>query len=183
MPIIKETNLGRLYKHFSEGTAFIVSAFRHEYDFSENSKRHQALKTEVRINGLGYIELVGYWKETNDEGEKVDVKELSLFVPYGGDYSLPKDNFKEFAIALLIRFEQESILYIDNSKIYSLSYDAETDEVKENQFEYDKFTPQKVSEIYSAIKKKPNKTFVLEGRQVPSGQIDAMIMKQEGYIF
>ena len=69
----------------------------------------EQLENDIKAAGLGYIPLVGGFKETNDDGEMVDVNEFSFIVPRRNNQMSNKD-FVKFAVSLAKKYNQNSVL-------------------------------------------------------------------------
>jgi hypothetical protein len=124
-PVLSESSWSRIIQHIeSDATFAVISAFTSANEDGkvtskeENINNHSNLKKDVRALGYGYIEQdSGYTyetkeKEENGEGERTLVREKSLFIP--------EINFEK-AIALGLKYKQESILFKDGKK-FALIY-------------------------------------------------------------
>ena len=104
LPNVRESKIGRIYQHMEdpESKFAIISANRSENSDSENIASFSELKKIVRKElGLGYIELVGGYVETAQDGTTVEVVEPSLLIP-----GIKKSD----ALDLGQKYRQESIL-------------------------------------------------------------------------
>ena len=117
---LREARKARLFQYIEDpGKSFaIISASRGEYSMEENVERTRQLKADVRALKFGYVELVGGYVETDENGNKIEVVEPSLLIP-----GIPKDK----AIELGEKYEQESILFKKGSE---MSYIATSGEDK-----------------------------------------------------
>ena len=80
---LKETTLSRVFRHFQNPNipVGIITAFRDEFEYSQNVKRNKTLAGKIKKARYGYIYVDGHWKEKDkDTGELVDVNEDSILV-------------------------------------------------------------------------------------------------------
>ncbi|WRD30284.1 hypothetical protein E5K54_00160 [Helicobacter pylori] len=87
---------------------------RYRYTQKDNIKRTQELKSllDKKRHFLGYIQVIGYWKENTDDALSPD-KEVSFFV-----FSHEPSNTFDLASELLLlgrHFNQEAICYCENA--------------------------------------------------------------------
>lgn len=173
-----ESSLSRIKKH-SENGFFTLSAFRGEFTEEENLKRHNNLKKDIRNYGLGYIEQYGGYVETRDDGTKVPVKELSLFVPY--DNKMDIEEFKNVAKTLADKYNQEAYILCDPDDHKIIMYEGS------NTYDLGKFNVNKMGEYWSLLKKgshsKRDIKYVFEGITVPSNVISRQARSLGGEIF
>lgn len=173
-----ESSLSRIKKH-SENGFFTLSAFRGEFTEEENLKRHNNLKKDIRNYGLGYIEQYGGYVETRDDGTKVPVKELSLFVPY--DNKMDIEEFKNIAKTLADKYNQEAYILCDPDDHKIIMYEGS------NTYDLGKFNVNKMGEYWSLLKKgshsKRDIKYVFEGITVPSNVISRQARSLGGEIF
>lgn len=174
---MNEASLSRVWQHGKNGF-IIASAFRHEYDYSQNLKRHEQFKKMVRGQNLGFWVVDGHWIEDYGKPTQADTDELSLFIPYRD--TMTPEEFTEFSKKIRSNFGQDAVLIqkADGSGMY-LIYSGGEDKLG------GKFSPDKISQAYTRFRKGKHKgrTFVFEGIQNPSGMASAMLLKQQGIIF
>ncbi len=108
LKLLSETKLSRIWRFIEEDkySFGVISAFRGEYNKEDNIQRHLELKSFLRQNGYGYIELKGGFKE-----EGGFVEELSLFIP-----KIPK----KLLIDLGIKYDQYSVIYKDATEFVEI---------------------------------------------------------------
>ena len=173
-----ESSLSRIKRH-SENGFFTLSAFRGEFTEEENLERHNNLKKDIRNYGLGYIEQYGGYVETRDDGTKVPVKELSLFVPY--DNKMDIEEFKNVAKTLADKYNQEAYILCDPDNHKIIMYEGS------NTYDLGKFNVNKMGEYWSLLKKgshgKRDIKYVFEGITVPSNVISRQARSLGGEIF
>lgn len=174
--MLLETKLSRLRAHADKGF-FMISAFRGNYSWEQNMRRHKNLQADLRSAGLGFIEVWGMWVEAKGTPEERTVKELSLFVPYKITFS--DEEFFEIATDLMVEYEQDAIVYRGPNDDEIRILDNDQGDV----YTLGSFQPDKIADIFSRIKKGPHKsrTFIFEGYTKPSNSIGAMAMKKRGY--
>lgn len=139
---VNESSLGRIKKHI-DGGFISISAYRtvdkdgktvSDKENFENTKKLVAL---IRDAGLGYIRMMGGWK---DEDSDKTSYEQSFFIPYMDKYS--EDEFEALAIKWADKFRQ---------KAYIISLPS--DEGKIRLMESDTFSkPYKKGETFSKQK-------------------------------
>lgn len=171
-----ETKLSRLKAHADKGF-FIISAFRGNYSWERNMKRHRELQKDVREAGLGFVELWGAWIEGKGTPEEETVKELSLFVPYKPTFT--DEEFFDVAVDQMFRYDQDAIVYRGPDDDVIRILDDDQDEI----YTLGSFQPDKIADIYSEIKKGSHmgRTFIFEGYKKPSNSIGALAMKKKGF--
>jgi len=144
----------------------IVTGYRAEYDESENIKRNDQLKKDIRKQGYGYWELDGRWQETGEDGTKQDVGERSIFI------AAPKDtdgkDFLKFMIDMTQKYDQDAAVYKNDTEgdapVMLYQYKSIKDGkrvVDEDHFPIGKFNPNKIAENYSKVLGS-GRTFVFE---------------------
>jgi len=134
---VKCSSLKRLEKHIGDGL-FIISASRGEYDNGEkpdqrlgrakaaglkgvskaNFGRYRSLQADLMARHLGYITAIGkYWEKHKETGEKYQVEELSMIVPFKNTEAAKSsivsfDEFEDIAMELSLKYEQDSYLVV-----------------------------------------------------------------------
>jgi predicted HTH transcriptional regulator len=173
-----ESSLSRIKRHSDHGF-FTLSAFRSNFTEQENLERHNNLKKDIRSYGLGYIEQYGRYVETEDDGTKTQVKELSLFVPYNNDMSI--EELKNIAKTLSDKYHQESYILCDTNDQRVIMYEGS------NTYDLGIFDVNKMGEYLSLLKKgfhgKRDIEYVFEGITVPSNVISRQARSLGGEIF
>lgn len=91
--VIVAAGLSRIYRHMSEGSFGILSAYRSNLSVWDNRARDAELKALVNEQGLGYMPAEGIW-----EG----VSEGSVFIP-----NISRDAVQ----ALAARYEQDAYIH------------------------------------------------------------------------
>ena len=82
--MVRESSIGRVWQHVENpnSTFVIMSASRSENTEEVNNELYKGLKDIVRNKlELGYIELVGGYVETREDGGEVEVTEKTLLIP------------------------------------------------------------------------------------------------------
>ncbi len=112
--ILTETTYNRVRSKIEEeGIPFIIlSADRH--DAPDNRVRNRALKSQVKVAGFPFANVVGSWVEQDEEGNEVRVVENSLIVydeirPDVG--RRPGDTVFDLGMSLAKDFEQEAFIF------------------------------------------------------------------------
>jgi len=176
-----EIQLSRVWRHSKNGF-FAISAFKPlrglegqelKNRINENIKNHKNLKNDVRNRGLGFYEIDGTYTY-KDTGETEN--ELSLFVPYDAIHT--REEFKNIAIWLMKRYNQESVLYVDENGVgYFLEYNGGMEKMGSG------LSLNKIGDYYSKIRKGSYKgtTFVFEGYRQPKDYTEILELKYNGY--
>jgi hypothetical protein len=165
---LNEEKLSRVWQMAKkEGFVWgIVTAYRGENDEATNKKLMNQLKQDVRDAGYGFWELDGRWVETDEQGEKADVGERSLFIaaPKGTD----GEEMRQFIMDMTQKYDQDAGIYKSDpeadSDIMLYQHKSERDGervVDEDHFSIGKFNPNKISDAYSKIDGS-GRTFVFE---------------------
>lgn len=135
-----EASIGRLKQHLDSGDVFVVvSAFRQEYSRSENHKRQRKLIGLIKSHTLskpneskiGHFDVVGGFDEEGKDGKKKTVEEISTFTVGKSDQT---DKILKLGLSLGKEFEQDSILYCHDGKVYEVF----TRNTKEHNIGYEK---------------------------------------------
>lgn len=102
--ILAEASLGRMLQHIEiENSWGLISAGRHEQTPRQRSRATQALASDIRSMGYGFVPVEGGWEEKDMEtGEKVRVSEPSFFIP-----EIQRDELMKLAS----RYDQEAVVY------------------------------------------------------------------------
>lgn len=78
--VVTESSLSRLWKHHIEHPCGTISAFRNEYTKQENLERTEQLRLRIGVCGYAFTKIQGKYIETNDDGAKKNVSEISFIV-------------------------------------------------------------------------------------------------------
>ncbi|MGL2602684.1 hypothetical protein ACQJ5U_01575 [Helicobacter pylori] len=99
-------------KDFMSSDKFVK---KYRYTYKDNMKRTRQLKSllDSKRHFLGYIQVIGYWKE-NLENDLLPDKETSFFV-FANEPSSAFD-LASYLLLLARLFNQEAICYCDNAK-------------------------------------------------------------------
>ncbi len=104
---LNESTMSRIYQHIENNGSFgVISPYRSYFSNDQNLKRYKRLKSQVRNNGLGFIEMEGGFKE-----ESGWVIEKSLFIP---------NINKELLIQLGIQYDQYSVIYKNDTQFVEI---------------------------------------------------------------
>lgn len=181
---INESSLSRIMKHVENGF-FTMSAFRSENDKKQNKDATKKLMSDLKSEGLGFIQLIGGYVEHNQEtGEPINVEEISLFVPYKND--IEEDKFLGIVRKLAIKYKQEGFIVCLPSTQKIIMYAR--DDISSSSFtetDLGKFNIKKMSNYYSRLKKGGSQTnikYTFEGYRVPSSWINSVVMESEGCV-
>lgn len=141
---MNESSLGRIYQHIQRKNVdswAIMTSYRGENSPSENKKNFKELKNKIRSMDMGFIEIEGVGQEEDNEGNIIQAKEPSLFIPGIN---------KKQAQKLSDTYDQWGYIYSGpevNGKIALISSQGT---------EYlGSFHPNKIAQFFSKIKGKP----------------------------
>lgn len=138
---ITAASLGRLWQHtkdLSTSQFAMLTSWSSARAREENIKALDQLKADFRSRGLGYVTLIGHWK---------DEQEPSFFVP-GIDL--------KSAHELGNKYQQQAIVYGGpdaNGKVVLVNSDGSQEQLA------DKFTPQAVGDSFSELARKRGRKF------------------------
>lgn len=189
--ILESQSLSRVWKHGKTGAA-LISAFRSEYDESENLKRHKKLQSILRSNGLGFWEVDGVYQDEDYRGDNFTFnpdnpydEELSCFVPYNPQSFEDFQEFADFISDIGVGdFDQDSVLIVEPESMGNNSYLI----TKRGDIEIlgKGFSPDKISAAHSKLRKGSQKGrgFIVESFAVrkPQSMNDALYMKGQGIL-
>jgi hypothetical protein len=115
----------RIVKHIHNGAVFIMlSAMRADIKHSENLRRTDQLARLLSSKPVSFIETEG---EYHEEGQTDPSPEKSFFVmPRRGAHRITPDQFRDFGIKLMKRFNQDSILFGDGKMATLIFSNGET---------------------------------------------------------
>jgi len=112
---LQETSLKKMLGTHSDAGYIIISASRGEYDYVENVRRTNDMKKAIDASGYSYIPVWGGFVETNEQGERQEVKEKSFIITNfkrgKGEPGQGSDPLKELGQSLARQFDQESFLF------------------------------------------------------------------------
>lgn len=161
---LHEASLSRIWQHSHESNMGIITAYRGEFDVSQNEKRNKELVSSIRSSGFGFIPVTGFYVENPGQEDEKKVKENSFVV-----ISSPNDSGKlrSFLIKMGIKFNQDSVFYKDASKEKAVLIGTAQGRWPglNNQVEVGKFVPQKIGAYYT--KMRGHRTFVFESVELP----------------
>lgn len=104
---IQSGGFNRLISHFDNYELGFITAFRGEYDKSENKKRNKQLEADLKASGLGYVKVRGGFTEDFGKPTAQDVTE-DTFVVINTKWA--DHAFKEFMIKLCGKYNQDAVL-------------------------------------------------------------------------
>jgi hypothetical protein len=178
--LISEAGLSRLLKKYYEGNDFvIITAHRNKFDKKTNIKCNRELRSIFNNKKMGVYQLVGHWRECQDENipydkcppEKlVDSIERSYMVIRPENIS--QDDFINLIKDLTKKFQQDASLISLDGKISAVLQNGKLSKVG------DKLSLGKIGQAYSQYVKKLNVPFTFEGVEVPSCNSGRMIMTE-----
>lgn len=118
--LLQESSWSRIIHPVESGTSFaVISAYMIELPIGKNKERHEELRKDIRIKGYGYIEQnSGYSYKKKDTDQTLMSDEESFFIPM---------MTKKDALQLCNKYEQESILFKDDSGFFCLLADGKID--------------------------------------------------------
>ena len=198
---LDEASLARVYGHWQDRGFAILSADRPLKTDDGDGKRtpasqvqwQKALKAKIRSDGYGFVPLDGAWlvKDASgdrptdkdgyvigDDGKRISEAELSFLIPSTGDIADLRARVLEWG-RLDASDPQEAVVLVNpGGPVEFLS--PVTGQQKWPSAS--RFSPGKVAELFSRLKKRPG-TFVFEGWYFvppPTGMAEANGRKVEG---
>ncbi|ENP7033977.1 hypothetical protein ACEB11_001806 [Campylobacter coli] len=121
-----ESSLARLYKHYKEHDSGTISAYRGENTKEENQENNKKLKNFLLANGYAVTQIQGTYEETDSEGNKKVVKEMSFIVIDVNDTG----KLKKVLINAGKKFNQEAITFSKKGGDYYLVMCDDKSEIK-----------------------------------------------------
>lgn len=172
-----ELTLSRIWQHTKKGFV-ILSAFRETRSEEKNLSYHKRLQKELSFLKFGFIEVDGCY--VYDEDKNIIGEELSLFVPYSNKVYNTLEHFKKVMIDLGRKYNQDSILFVDESKIGWYLYPDGRIPKK-----LGKLTLDTIGKAFTRLRKGSHKgrTFIFEGLRIPSRFMEAIEMQTDGIMW
>lgn len=160
---MSEASLSRIWQHIEGGRSFgIITAFRGGMSLSENRKRNQQLKSDIRKAGFGYFQLDGHYVENYGKEDAEDVNEESFFV-------IGKEGYDSNLFGLLktlgSKYDQDSVLFKngEEDEVFLVGTNNTGWPGKGKKESVGRWKPNKAGEFYSKMK---GRTFVFESAWV-----------------
>lgn len=183
--ILQESNWSRITKHINDN-CFMISGCRGDKTEQENKQRTEQLAKDLRVNGLGFVRVLGGYIENKGEEDEREVTEESFFVPMPKNYG--EERFFDVAIELCKKYNQDSVLISIPGFIDFGYYD------KNGNFDFSPgeklvFTDGKVGEYFSTLvkgnKRNSKWAFTTEWLALrhPSSVPQSVWMKQHGELY
>lgn len=195
---ITESSFSRLAENFESSPFFIISAYRGGKKYGEknveNRKNTSLLLKDIKDAGLGAKSLIGGYVETETYQEKEkreqlgkdysgdkNVKEYSFFVPYVKSFG-SLDKFRQFALDLMVKYDQNAILYSYGkedgglTRIVIMYPDSSEEGISSGKFT---LSVDKVRDMYSQVK---GKKFVFESTNGYKGVFEGMLLNSVGLV-
>lgn len=136
---LQEIKLSRVLRHFKtdEYPVGTITAFRGDTPRAQNVSNNKKLAESLRSAGYGYVFVDGGWKETQNDGSVIDVKEDSILV-----IGRPNDNGKLRALLLskAKEYNQDGFLFKPegSTKIFIVDKSGRETQIS-NSFRLDRF--------------------------------------------
>lgn len=144
---ITESDWSRLVRHIDNG-CFMISAYRKENTEEVNRQKTAQLASELKVNNLGYVRILGEFIENKGTTDEVEVIEESFFVPQPKNFD--NDKFFNIAIELCRTYNQDDVLISLPGYVDFGYYD------KNGEFDFSPgnkliFTDDKIGEYFSML--------------------------------
>lgn len=123
---LRESSLSRLYQHYKEHDSGTISAYRGERTKAENKENSKKLKNYLLSNGYSVTQIQGAYEETDEDGNKKLVKEMSYIVVDIKD----KGSLKKVLVDAGRKFNQEAITFSEKGGDYYLIMCDSGEEIK-----------------------------------------------------
>jgi len=154
-----ETSFGRVYQHTQNRNIGLISASRGHLSPEENNKRHEALKSDIRKAGFGFVPVKGRYVENfgTEHAKNVDEKSLLVIGKEGHDNGHLLGFLKNHGE----KYEQDSVLHKShNSKNAMLHGTNESGWPGKGQtHDVGSWHPNRAGEFHSLIKGKKQFNF------------------------
>ena len=167
---LKETTLSRVFRHFQNPNipVGIITAFRDEFEYSQNVKRNKTLAGKIKKARYGYIYVDGHWKEKDkDTGELVDVNEDSILV-IGSENDSGK--LKGLLTKWVKEYNQDAALFKDEgtTEIHFITKSGNTDPFAQ------KFSQKKLEIGYTKLRGRSKSVFSFDEERDGEGWLGRM---------
>jgi hypothetical protein len=113
--IIKEKGLSRIYNKIQDHDCGMMTAYRSEYNYSQNQQRNKNLIAKLFSLRYGVTAIRGGYIENYNTPDAKEVSENSYFIEDSNDHH----NLKSDLIKLGEYFDQDSILFIEHGGVNS----------------------------------------------------------------
>lgn len=198
-----ETSMSTMMGYVKNNGIGILTAFRGDYSFDANYRRHELLKAQFRKRKIKVIEVDGFFVENYGTSNERHVQELSLAVPFfpndwktnitessgrersnvpfGSDADLtPLERFSYFLLKAGSIFNQDCVI-IALPKIGVYLHFRTGRKTKIGTIA----TQDKIGEAYTRLRygKDKGRTFIFEGTRTPHNHVDAYKLLNEGILF
>ena len=180
--LISEAGLSRVLSQVkSEQDFAVLTAYRGNYTKEQNIARNRDLRSELNKKRMGPYQLVGHWQECQDSSYDYkncpknllkDVIERSYLVVKPKD--MTPEEFREFLISMLQKFEQDGAVYRVGNDINILEKSGNTFKIGSG------MSIGKIAQGYSQHVKKTNVPFTFEGVEIPSTNIGRRLFQEAG---
>ena len=183
--LICEDSLRRTLEAIRNSSFAIVTAYRANFTKEQNILRNRKLRAFLNQNRIGVHQLVGHWREKQNDGSIVDVIERSYLIEKPDDMT-----DKDFCLVVIgcltidgevqdsaiIRFSEK-----DDKNIYLIDANENLTKIG-TKVNFDKDAV-KLAKAYSQHVKKMDMPFVFDGEEVPQSNFGKMLYEKEGYVF
>lgn len=174
--LIEKNTLSRLYQHFTgQGVVAIITAFRAEYTYEENTERNRELAATVRNAGFGFVYVDGGWIENKGTEREQEVSEVALMIH--GDQHSGKKLF-DLCVSLAKKYNQDGFIFKGPSDAKTALYDGNGELVDT----FKGMTLDKLSEYFTRLRggSHAGRSFTFESLNIikDSGMIGRMIKQR-----
>lgn len=159
--LIVEIKLSRVWQYWNTSTPMaIISGMRGEYSPEENVKRNQQLAAKIREAGFGFSYIDGEWDESQPDGSKKRVSEISLLVAAN---EKDAERLFDFMKAMAQEFEQDAFVYKGTEANTAKLFDKNGAE----QMKFDNMKYDELGYVVSRLRQAPHrgKPFYVENFQ------------------
>lgn len=180
--LISEAGLSRVLSQVkSEQDFAVLTAYRGNYTKEQNIARNRDLRSELNKKRMGPYQLVGHWQECQDSSYDYkncpknllkDVIERSYLVVKPKD--MTTEQFREFLISMLQKFEQDGAVYRTGNDINILEKSGNLFKIGSG------ISIGKIAQGYSQHVKKTNVPFTFEGVEIPSTNMGRRLFQEAG---
>lgn len=172
--VLSEVKLARVWKHLTDEktNVGIITAFRGEYDYKENTRRNKELTNKLRDLGYGYFLVDGSWIENEGTPDEKEVSEVSVFTTSTGDSNEFRKNLTELAK----KYDQDGFSFKDaDSK--SNKYEI-VDKNGNTMLSFNNVKFNKLANVYTKMRNKKG-SFVFESTAYSRGGFIKHLLSNE----
>lgn len=165
---LTEGGVSRIFSQL-DSPFLMITASRGEYNLQDNRKRNARLVIDFRSHKLGGQPLMGGCIENKGEPNEKTVQEESFFITLNKDSDFSTEQFKQFGIDMMKKYDQDFIVYgVDN-----IAYEISKTKAEKQLGTTIKMNSDTLNKYYSKAK---GRKFVFEGIMSPNSVFHAFAL-------